>query len=307
MVSRPALALLLWAALPVAAQDLPLPEGARLLSERISPLGSYDLPIGAFDGETVPALTIEGRVERYTWRLQSGAATALQVLAPLRDRLESEGWHILLDCGARACGGFDFRFATEVVPAPDMYVAIRDYRFLSATRGEEALSLLISRDVPDIYIQMIHVLPAESPATQPLAPARPRAEEAEPTTGDPITRALDGNGSVVLDDLEFRTGADELGEGPFASLVALAELLATRPELNLALVGHTDTVGDLDDNIALSRRRAESVRARLIDAHGAPADRVVARGAGYLAPRTTNATEEGRRANRRVEAVVTAN
>ncbi|MEY8837436.1 OmpA family protein, partial [Cribrihabitans sp. XS_ASV171] len=240
-------------------------------------------------------------------RVQAGTATTLQILAPLRDRLESDGWQILLDCGARACGGFDFRFATEVVPSPDMYVAIRDYRFLSATRGEEALSLLVSRDVPDLYIQMIHVLPADSPATEPLAPARPRAEEAEPTAGDPIARALDSSGSVVLDDLEFRTGADELGDGPFASLAALADLLAERPGLQLALVGHTDTVGDLDDNIALSQRRAESVRARLIGAHGAPADRIVARGAGYLAPRTTNATEEGRRANRRVEAVVTVN
>ncbi|MFC3612425.1 OmpA family protein [Lutimaribacter marinistellae] len=282
-----------------------MPEGARLLSERISPLESYNLPVEAFDGETVPSRRFEGRVERFTWRLQAGSATTLQILSPLRERLAAQGWDVVLDCAARACGGFDFRFSTEVVPAPDMYVAIRDYRFLSATRTGEALSLLISRDVPDIYIQMIHVLPVDTLPSQPLAPSRPRAAEAEQS--ELLAGGFENTGRLVLEDLEFRTGADELGEGPFPSLSVLTEMLALNPDLYVVLVGHTDTVGDLDDNIALSQRRAEAVRNRLVETYGAAADRITARGVGYLAPRATNASDEGRRANRRVEAVVIAN
>ena len=69
-------------------------------------------------------------------------------------------------------------------------------------------------------------------------------------------------------------------------------------------MGHTDNVGSLDANIALSRSRAEAVRARLIEAHGVDGARIEARGIGYLAPAAANDTAEGRETNRRVEAVL---
>jgi OOP family OmpA-OmpF porin len=72
----------------------------------------------------------------------------------------------------------------------------------------------------------------------------------------------------------------------------------------VALVGHTDAEGGLAANIDLSRRRAAAVRDRLVAQHGIAAERLSAEGVGWLAPRATNATEAGREANRRVEAVV---
>ena len=78
------------------------------------------------------------------------------------------------------------------------------------------------------------------------------------------------------------------------------------PDMRIALVGHTDTVGSLDGNIALSVSRARSVRQRLIDAYGIAPERLQSQGMGFLAPYTSNTTEEGREANRRVEAVVLA-
>ena len=77
-----------------------------------------------------------------------------------------------------------------------------------------------------------------------------------------------------------------------------------RPNLRVALVGHTDTVGGLDTNIALSRARAQSVRDRLISAFDADATRLDAEGMGYLSPIAPNLTEEGRRQNRRVEVIL---
>jgi OOP family OmpA-OmpF porin len=46
------------------------------------------------------------------------------------------------------------------------------------------------------------------------------------------------------------------------------------------------------------------VRDRLVAEHGIAPERLSAEGVGWLAPRATNATEAGREANRRVEAVV---
>jgi OOP family OmpA-OmpF porin len=58
--------------------------------------------------------------------------------------------------------------------------------------------------------------------------------------------------------------------------------------------------------MAISRRRAESARALLTGRYGADPARVEAFGMGYFAPVASNATPEGREANRRVEAVVTS-
>ncbi len=286
---------------PVLAQDLTLPASARQISERTSPLDSYELPTGSVADGIVPSRTIEGRVERLTWRLQAGSSTTLQLLAPLRDQLVAQGFNILFECEARTCGGFDFRFGTEVVPTPDMYVAIRDYRFLSATKGDEALSLLVSRNPPDGYVQLIRVAPVDAPDPKPVVVE----QSASGTEG--LLDALQQSGHVILDDLHFRTGEVALGDGPFASLSLLAQFLADNPSTRLALVGHTDDTGALQANIKVSTERAQAVRARLIDTHGVAADRIEAQGVGYLAPLTSNATPEGRDLNRRVEAVLLVN
>lgn len=286
---------------PAAAQDLTLPAGSRLVSERISALDSYDLPIGVFADGTVPVRQVEGRVERFTWRMQIGASTTLQIMAPMREQIEAQGYEVLFQCEARACGGFDFRYGTEVVPTPDMYVAINDYRFLSAQRGTDVLSLLVSRNAPDGYVQLIRVssglsAPAPTPTARPPEPG-----------SDALISTLVQDGHVVLRDLSFQTGEVALGPGPFPSLTRLAAYLAANPGNRLALVGHTDDTGDLQANIAVSTRRAEAVRTRLIDAHGVAPDRIEAKGVGYLAPMASNATAQGRSLNRRVEAVLLLN
>ncbi|TMV06830.1 OmpA family protein [Ruegeria sediminis] len=288
------------AAAPLAAQELVLPEGARQLTERISPLDSYDLPTGVFADGAVPSRTLEGKVERFTWRFHAGARTTLQILSPLRKQIKAQGYDILLDCEARTCGGFDFRFGTEVVPNPDMYVAIHDYRFLSAVRGDEALSLLVSRNPPDGYVQLIRVSPPGKEPEPPLVVAKPEVK----VETEGLLEVLQRDGRVILDDLTFETGADALGAGPFASLANLARFLKANARVRLALVGHTDDVGTLEGNIALSQRRAESVRDRLIEVHGIDGERLEAEGVGYLAPLTSNLNPEGRELNRRVEAVM---
>ena len=86
--------------------------------------------------------------------------------------------------------------------------------------------------------------------------------------------------------------------------LCLAAFLLADPARQVALVGHTDAVGALDGNIALSKRRAASVLERLATAYDVPRTQMTAEGMGYLAPLTTNRTSEGRDQNRRVEAVL---
>ena len=121
-----------------------------------------------------------------------------------------------------------------------------------------------------------------------------------------FAQALEATGAVALDDLAFEPGSSRLGPGDFASLAELADFLRASPERRVVLVGHTDASGSLAANTALSRARATAVRDRLIADFAVPAGQVSAEGAGYLAPRDTNLTEEGRARNRRVEVILTS-
>lgn len=304
---------LIWLLLaaPSFALELQLPATARLTAERDTAPDRYAAPVGVFSEGEVARVNIDGAVQRAAWRLDTPGLTALQVMRPLRRQLQEAGFEIVLDCAARECGGFDFRFAIEVLPGPNMYVNLRAFHAVTGLRKsedgdvQEAVTLLASTAATSAYVQIIQARSADAPKadTVPLV-AEPVAEAPLSNGAGDIAKRLRAQGHLVLDRLEFETGTSDLGPGPFATLERLAELLRADPDLRVALVGHTDAVGGLESNIALSRRRAEAVRQWLIDGHAVAADRLEAHGAGYLAPRASNLTETGREANRRVEVVL---
>jgi outer membrane protein OmpA-like peptidoglycan-associated protein len=296
---------------PGFAVELNLPANARKTLQSDSKLDSYAVPVGPFSNGAMQTQTIEGKVSRSAWRLTSSGVTTLQVLAPLRDQLLAGGFTNVLECDQTTCGGFDFRFGIEVLPAPDMYVNIRAYRFLTAVKGNasapsEVISLLISTSGTAAYIQLIQAGQLEgglvNVKTKASVPTLP--QQVETTIETLLDDGLLGKGSVVLSGLNFTTGTSDLGVGPFPILKELAAFFTARDDIRLVLVGHTDSVGALDFNIALSKRRAGSVRKRLLEVYGLDASRIAAEGNGYLAPIRSNLDSVGRSANRRVEAVV---
>ena len=296
---------------PVAALTLDLP--ARVIGEetRNEVPGSYALPIGPYDGTTVPAQQVEGALEQRAYRLEAPGVTTLALLDPLREQVRAAGYEILFECEARACGGFDFRFNTEILPEPDMHVDLGDFRFLSARKGDEAVSILVSRSAGAGHVQITRVTPAPMVA-KPVEtevdlnePVVPPVSEA-PSAPSAIGLALEKVGAAVLDDLVFASGAATLSNGDYPSLAAVAAWLEANPDGTIALVGHTDASGTLAANVALSERRAEAVAEVLVQTYGIDPARVAAEGVGFLAPRATNQTEEGRQKNRRVEVIVTS-
>ncbi len=287
---------------------------AEILREEVRSefLGGYALPIAPFDGITVPSRTVAGVLEQRAFQLDAPGVTTLAIMAPLRDQIVAAGFTVVFECEARACGGFDFRFAIDVIPEPDMHVDMSDFLFLSAEKDGEVLSLLVSRTSLAAFVQVTKVTDAPVPETLPKAivdldeEEAPRAVSSEPPGALGIKTALDELGRAALDDLVFDTGSSALAEGDYASLAEVAAWLEANPEGTIALVGHTDASGSLAANIALSERRAEAAAQALIDIYGADQSRVAAEGVGYLAPRAPNDTEEGRQKNRRVEVVVTS-
>ncbi len=292
------------------AQTLDFPSNATLQAEVINPADSYVMPLDIWDRGEMPVQTVEGRIIRQAWRIEAAALTPLQIVRPLREQLRNDRYRIIFECQTEACGGFDFRFGVETLPPPQMRINIGDFRFLAAQRtgadGPEYLTLFISRTAAAGFVQVTHVGPQiEDPAPIATAQADPlRAFGAMPDAS--VADQLDQFGRAVLGDLAFQTGSAQLSDGAYPSLQALADYLVTFPDRTVALVGHTDSAGTLDANIALSKRRAASVLERLVSEYGADRRQLEAEGMGYLSPLASNLTEDGREANRRVEVIVTS-
>ncbi len=306
-------ALLIALTLPTAvlAEALQLPSPVSRTALLQNPLGSYALPITAFDQGVVRTIATEGAITQSAWKLPQSTATTLQILNPLRDQLRDGGYNILFECDTDSCGGFDFRYGIDLLPEPDMHVNLGDFRFLSARKYEPTgtlfLSLMISRSATAAYVQQTQVdsaaLRPEETAPQTTAPLTTLSTDRD---GEDFSSQLEAQGHVVLEDLVFETGSADLGLGPFESLTALAAYLTANPTRAVALVGHTDAEGALEGNVALSKRRAASVAARLVAELGVSGDQIRAEGMGYLAPRATNLTDAGRTQNRRVEVILTS-
>lgn len=303
------LALLCTLASPMGAVELALPPNAQLMLERNSVLDSYAAPFSPYENGAIQTRLVEGQVRRSAWRIASPGLTTLQILEPLRAQVLAAGYDVVLDCDQLTCGGFDFRFGTEVLPAPSMYVNIRAFRFLLAIKGapdtpDEIVGLMVSASETASNVQIIQAGQLSDSNTSVDTSGNLPVGAALPTNPQQSSDLLLVKGSIVLEGLDFATGTSDLGVGPFISLGSLAKFLNERDDVRVALVGHTDSVGTLSNNIALSKKRAASVRARLIEAYGVSADRLDAEGMGYLAPVASNLEKTGREANRRVEAVV---
>ena len=108
--------------------------------------------------------------------------------------------------------------------------------------------------------------------------------------------------TVVLDERALNFDFDKSNVKPqyFELLNNLKDFIEQN-NYEVTIVGHTDSVGSNQYNFGLSRRRAESVKAKLLE-FGLSEERIVGIEAmGEEQPIATNDTSEGRAQNRRVE------
>ena len=136
-------------------------------------------------------------------------------------------------------------------------------------------------------------LEVKTPEPPPPAPAPPPPPPAPPPKIDKIT---------VTERIQFETDSDILTEPSKVVLTnQVVKVLKDNPHITLVEIGgHTDSTGGKDDNLLLSQRRAESVKAYLVS-QGIAANRLRAMGYGTKVPVAPNDTEAGRTQNRRVE------
>jgi OOP family OmpA-OmpF porin len=300
-----------WAPVGAAAGPvLQFPDGAIQSFESVSPVGTLKMPVGPFANGKIDSARVEGEISRLVWKTPANDTNTLDLMNPLRSQLEDAGYSVLFECATRNCGGFDFRFKTDVVAEPEMHVDLGDFRYLAASKpsvnGDEFIGLLVSRSPERGFIQITNIgTPIESSPEVSASTKSPTTDVA--TDAAPgLSSVLLQQGVLVLEGLEFNKGSADLSGDGSKSLQELAAFLTAHPKDAVVLVGHTDATGSLERNVALSRKRATSVMKRLVETYGVSKAQVSAEGVGYLSPRASNATDEGRRKNRRVEVVLTA-
>ncbi len=176
-----------------------------------------------------------------------------------------------------------------------MWVDGFDYRYWSGRKAGESgaetyAAVLVSKNNDEIYAELV--------VTEVGAMENKMIDAAA------MAKGLGQAGHIALYGIYFDTDKAVVKPESAPTLAEISKLLNGQPELNVFIVGHTDNQGAFDYNIDLSRQRAPlpSLPRSPSPMEIAPA-RMQTAGVGFLAPVASNATDEGRALNRRVELV----
>ncbi len=119
--------------------------------------------------------------------------------------------------------------------------------------------------------------------------------------GCPQLAAISNGMIKISEQVQFKTGSATILPASTNLMNAVLGIMKDHPELKLVHVeGHTDNKGNAAANKTLSQKRAAAVVGWLV-MHGVDKSRMDAKGYGQERPLDTNATDEGRQNNRRVE------
>ncbi|MFN7165068.1 MAG: OmpA family protein [Hyphomonas sp.] len=246
---------------------------------------------------TAPTLSRNGDVPEYLFRL-SGAKLTLDGRVPdiaTRDA-------VLAAANANRPARIE-QVENNLDPigiaAPDGFreAALRGVETLklcdSGTASLTALHFDLRCELPASEAEQVRALATAPLAYGSVGEIQILAKEVVESCEEELARLLEAS------RIEFDPGSDRISSSKAALLDLTARAAADCPG-TLRVEGHTDNTGSAAINENLSRRRAEAVRAALIQRGVSPA-RIIAAGYGPAQPVGDNATDEGRALNRRIE------
>lgn len=106
------------------------------------------------------------------------------------------------------------------------------------------------------------------------------------------------------ENIKFASNKAVIQESSFNLLETLKNNILLCMKAKVKIVGHTDNVGNDEDNQVLSYNRASAVRSWLFNYGGIPLERLEVIGKGASEPIESNDTKAGRAQNRRIEFIV---
>lgn len=114
-----------------------------------------------------------------------------------------------------------------------------------------------------------------------------------------------GNSVLIrLKGMAFSSGKTDIPAKSTALLETVKQTLKEFPNSDVLVEGHTDAIGSAAKNIALSQKRAESIKSYLEADQALQGKHIYAKGYGFNQPLSTNKTADGRSHNRRVDILI---
>jgi outer membrane protein OmpA-like peptidoglycan-associated protein len=230
---------------------------------------------------------IEGKITKISYQNPAGRSVH-EIYSNYEAALKKAGYQQLFTCEGVACG---YAIGWQNLNGLSASGGMRTRRYLTMRGHTGGRPVTVAMSVSDSYT-VLHVI-----ESKPMQSGLVTASAAE------LAEGLDRDGHIAVYAIYFDTGSAALKPESKPALDEIAKLMASRPQLKLHVVGHTDSTGSFDLNRQLSADRAASVVKALTTDHKVAAARLMAHGVGPLAPVATNANEEGRAKNRRVDLV----
>jgi outer membrane protein OmpA-like peptidoglycan-associated protein len=260
--------------------------------------------------------TVEGKLFHAIYFGPAGKSP-LEILRNFQQALGTAGFRTLYECANQTCGDlfnnlYSPRYNAKVLEGSSALASTftttggKETRYLAAQLSRSDATVWVSLEVGMVDPTWSDTLKASgNQAFYGLAVVEGAAMSTGNVTVDAsaMATALRDTGRVALYNLYFDTNSATLKPESDAALAEIQKLLAGNPQKKLLVVGHTDNVGTVDYNLDLSKRRAAAVVTALTGRYGVDAERLSPYGVANLSPVASNAAEEGRAKNRRVELV----
>jgi outer membrane protein OmpA-like peptidoglycan-associated protein len=238
--------------------------------------------------------TLEGTVTRIVYQSPK-TVNAFEIYKSYEQALVKNGFEKIFACETGACSdGFGYSYPSDNAPHIKSY--IQDQRYFAGRRSEN--------DTTDIYVSLYTVFTNDGPVARLDIIETKKMDKGQVTvTASKIKSDFEKTGKAVINQIYFESGKAILKSSSVTALAEVAKFLKENPLLKIFVVGHTDNDGDFDFNLNLSQQRAEATVKELNTKYGISADRLKAKGVGYLCPVASNSSESGKAKNRRVELV----
>lgn len=229
---------------------------------------------------------LAGKVRRMRYRNPAGRSST-EIYSNYETALKKAGARVLYSCTGLGCRNWPTPKEQRMVGMP---VAATTFGLVVQFQHQKA-EMHAVLFVGNAY-SWIHVIESKAMDSGLVSVDAAAMEE-----------GVDRDGHINLYGINFDTGKATLRPDSKAAMDEILKLMRKRMTLKLHIVGHTDSTGSLASNLKLSADRSRTVTETLVK-EGIAADRLQAHGVGPLAPVASNATEEGRAKNRRVDLVV---
>jgi len=280
-------------------------QGSFITAQTRQDFDAYTLPLGPPDkSETkfTKQQNLEGKITKTLYKAPAGASP-LAIYRNYEGALHKAGFETLYNCETKQCSQAGGRLQN---------VLGYGSKYLTSLGGhslDDDASYLITAKEPKsntyVVVMASHVWgdPSTVFYSVDVVEMKPMQGGLVTVNAQALADDIAKSGHAAVYGIYFDTGKAVIKPESKPVLDEIAKLLGAQPGLKLHVVGHTDNMGSLASNMALSKQRADAVVKALVTDYHIASPRLLANGVGPLAPVANNKAEEGRAKNRRVELV----